>query len=53
MRVQTDEPIHFLVACPQCKRQFDCGELPPGARFHCSCGNTIQVPTLKAHDLGP
>lgn len=42
--------MRFLVACPQCHRQFDATERPVGAAFRCSCGATVTVPQPDAHD---
>jgi Zn-finger nucleic acid-binding protein len=38
------------VACPECKRQFDAGGFAAGSRFHCSCGEVVEVPRFRAHD---
>ncbi|MFL6197028.1 MAG: hypothetical protein ACJ75H_22775 [Thermoanaerobaculia bacterium] len=42
--------MRFLVACPQCSRQFDATERSAGATFACSCGATLTVPLPRAHD---
>ena len=50
MSVQASTALKFLVACSECKRQYDAGGLKPGSKFHCSCGQTIEVPRPRAHD---
>jgi Zn-finger nucleic acid-binding protein len=42
--------MRFLVACPDCHRQFDASERRAGAAFPCSCGATVTVPEPLAHD---
>ncbi len=42
--------LHFLVACESCGRQFDAAGLPAKARFHCSCGKTVEVPRFRVQD---
>jgi Zn-finger nucleic acid-binding protein len=42
--------MRFLVACPQCHRQFDATARPVGSAFPCSCGATVTVPQPRAHD---
>jgi Zn-finger nucleic acid-binding protein len=42
--------MRFLVACPECHRQFDATGRAAGATFPCSCGATVAVPALRAHD---
>ena len=42
--------MRFLVACPECHRQFDATERHVGSAFPCSCGATVAVPVPKAHD---
>ena len=39
-----------LVACPNCRRQYDAGELTPGAKFHCGCGKVLRVKQAQGHD---
>jgi Zn-finger nucleic acid-binding protein len=46
----TSEGIRCLVACPGCKRQFDASGFATGSRFHCACGDVIEVPRFRAHD---
>jgi Zn-finger nucleic acid-binding protein len=50
MGVQASTALKFLVACSGCKRQYDAGGLKPGSKFHCSCGQTVEVPRPKAHE---
>ena len=42
--------MRFLVACPECHRQFDATERHVGSSFLCSCGATVAVPVPQAHD---
>lgn len=42
--------MRFLVACPDCRRQFDVTGRPVGAVFACSCGAAITVPQPHTHD---
>jgi Zn-finger nucleic acid-binding protein len=42
--------MRFLVACPECHRQFDATERRVGSSFPCSCGATVTVPPPAAHD---
>jgi Zn-finger nucleic acid-binding protein len=42
--------MRVLVACPACARQLDAGDLRPGTRFRCACGDTVEVPVPRPHD---
>jgi Zn-finger nucleic acid-binding protein len=42
--------MHVLVKCPSCNRQSDAGDLEVGRRFHCACGEVLEVPRVKAMD---
>jgi Zn-finger nucleic acid-binding protein len=42
--------MRFLVACPECHRQFDATGRSEGSAFPCSCGATVTVPRASAHD---
>jgi len=42
--------MRFLVACPECHRQFDATGRAEGSAFPCSCGATVTVPRPRAHD---
>jgi Zn-finger nucleic acid-binding protein len=42
--------MRLLVACPQCKRQFDASRRAVGTRFRCYCGATVTVQQPKGHD---
>lgn len=39
-----------LVACEECRRQFDGSDLAVGDRFRCQCGHVVCVGEEKAHD---
>lgn len=41
--------MRHLVACPLCKRQYDATGRDPGDRFHCHCGQEIEIPTPRPH----
>jgi Zn-finger nucleic acid-binding protein len=47
--VKTPE-VKLLLACSNCKRQFDATGFAPKSRFHCSCGETVEVPEFRSHD---
>jgi len=42
--------MRLLVACPNCKRQYDASALPVGKRFRCHCGTVLTVHEPQAHD---
>jgi Zn-finger nucleic acid-binding protein len=42
--------MRHLVACPQCRRQFDAGDRAAGSRFRCSCGAEVVVEAPLPHD---
>ena len=42
--------MRTLVACPECRRQYDAGELSAGAKFRCGCGKVLRVKPAKGHD---
>jgi len=42
--------LRMLVACPQCRRQFDASERLAGSRFHCSCGEIVMVSAPQSHE---
>ena len=42
--------MRLLVACPQCKRQFDAGGRPIGSRFRCPCGAVVTIRQPHGHD---
>ena len=44
------DTMRLLVACPNCRRQYEAGQLSPGAKFHCSCGKVLRVKRSKGHD---
>jgi Zn-finger nucleic acid-binding protein len=45
--------MRLLVACPQCKRQYDATQLGVGTRFHCRCGQILTVPTPQTTEAKP
>lgn len=51
-RPAADSPPHFrrLVRCESCFKQFDAGEMAPGARFRCLCGAVLTVPASAAQE---
>ena len=42
--------MRLLVACPQCKRQFDVSGRPIGSRFRCYCGAVVTIRKPHGHD---
>ena len=38
----------MLVACSECHRQYDVGDLAPGSHVRCLCTRRIEVPAAKA-----
>ncbi len=42
--------MRFLVACSECKRQYDATGRNPGDRFHCLCGTALEVSEPKTHN---
>ncbi|MEN6451406.1 MAG: zf-TFIIB domain-containing protein [Thermoguttaceae bacterium] len=42
--------MRLLVACPQCKRQFDVGSRAIGSRFRCYCGEVVTVRPPQGHE---
>jgi Zn-finger nucleic acid-binding protein len=42
--------MHFLIACSECRRQFDVAARPVGEPFQCSCGAGLTVPQPRSHD---
>lgn len=42
--------LRHLVACVACHRQFDASNYDPGSRFHCSCGEIVEVPAPHPHE---
>lgn len=42
--------MRTIVACPACRRQYNAAGHAPGARLHCSCGETLVVPSRRGHD---
>jgi Zn-finger nucleic acid-binding protein len=42
--------MRLLVACPQCKRQYDASGLEIGGQFHCRCGAVLTVHQPHGHD---
>jgi len=46
----SSESVRCLVACGSCLKQYDAATLASGSRFHCSCGELIEVPRFRPHD---
>lgn len=42
--------LRQLVACVSCHRQFDASGHEPGSRFHCSCGEIVEVRPTRPHE---
>lgn len=42
--------MKLLVACTECRRQFDASGIAAGSRFHCTCGQIVSVPVARGHD---
>ena len=42
--------MRLLVACPQCKRQFDATGRSIGSRFRCHCGAAVTVRKPRGHN---
>ncbi len=42
--------MRLLVACPQCKRQFDATGRAVGSRFRCHCGTVLKIRRPHGHD---
>lgn len=42
--------MRHLVACPECKRQYDASGIKVGGIFHCICGARVTVPAPRPHD---
>jgi len=42
--------MRWIVACQQCKRQYDAGGKRPGDRFRCRCGTMVTVLQPQGHE---
>ncbi len=42
--------LRRLLACPECRLQYDVSHLAVGSRFRCSCGQLMAVPRFEPHD---
>ena len=42
--------MRVLTACKECKRPYDVSGMTVGSRFHCVCGEVLEVPAIKARD---
>jgi Zn-finger nucleic acid-binding protein len=49
MAVQIDTGMRCLVACGDCRRQYDATGFAAKSRFHCSCGAVVEVPKFDPH----
>jgi len=41
--------MRLIVACPECKRQYEARDIEPGRRFRCHCGGEITVRAPRGH----
>jgi len=39
--------LRRLLACPECRRQYDASGLAAGSRIHCDCGELLEVPAAR------
>jgi Zn-finger nucleic acid-binding protein len=42
--------MRTLVACSECRRQYDASGRSPGTRFRCRCGVVVTIEEPKAHE---
>jgi Zn-finger nucleic acid-binding protein len=42
--------MQLILTCPQCRKQYDGTGRPPGARYRCACGATLEVPQPVPHE---
>jgi Zn-finger nucleic acid-binding protein len=42
--------MRLLIACPECKRQYDATGRPAGSRFRCRCGAIVTIARPQGHD---
>lgn len=42
--------MRLLVACQQCRQQYDASKLKIGARFRCNCGAVLTVTEPRGHE---
>src|SRR5688500_1389053 len=42
--------MRIIVACQECRRQYDAGGLEPGGKFTCHCGSKVTVSQPRGHD---
>ncbi len=42
--------MRVIVACGECKRQYDASGKSPGDHFHCHCGAKLTVQQPQGHD---
>lgn len=47
---QKASEMRRLAVCPGCSLQFDISKIPPGNRFRCSCGGTVEVAPAGKHE---
>ena len=40
----------MFLACQDCHRQYDVGDLQVGSKIHCHCGIQLEVPEIRARD---
>ena len=42
--------MRLIVACEQCRQQYDASGLTVGAKFRCGCGGVVTVAEPQGHD---
>jgi Zn-finger nucleic acid-binding protein len=42
--------MRVIVACPQCRRQYDATGRKPGMKFRCLCGGAVRIGRPRGHD---
>lgn len=44
------DTMRLIVACPQCKRQYNASQRKPGSKFRCLCGSLLKIGQPRGHD---
>lgn len=42
--------MNLLVLCPRCERQYEAPGWQPGSKFHCLCGEVLEVRAGQGHE---